>query len=115
MSYIVGTSLSKEKLLVMALSSILGLGFYQTTKICRRAGFSPDCRVKDLTSYQWSVLEELVESLNTPVGPDLRRLHRDKIKRLCLILSYRGSRHRRGLPVRGQRTHTNAKRRVLVI
>ena len=115
MSYIVGTSLPKDKLLAAALSNILGLGIYQTTKICRMSGLGPDCKVKDLTPTQWSILEEVVESLNLPTGPDLRRFQRDKVKRLFSILSYRGLRHRKGLPVRGQRTHTNAKRRPRLI
>lgn len=115
MSYIVGTSLPKDKLLSQALSGILGLGSHQIAKICRKAGLGPDCRVKDLTILQWSALEETVDSLSVPTGPDLRRFHRDKVKRLCSILSYRGLRHRKGLPVRGQRTHTNAKQRPLII
>lgn len=115
MSYIVGTSLPKDKLLTQALSGILGLGSHQINKICRKAGFGPDCRVKDLNISQWATVEEAVDLLGIPIGPDLRRFQRDKVKRLCSILSYRGLRHRKGLPVRGQRTHTNAKRRSLTI
>lgn len=115
MSYIVGTSFPKEKLLTQILSGILGLGLYQITKVCRKAGLGPDCRAKDLTVSQWSALEKIVESLGAPTGVNLQRFRRDRVKRLCSIVSYRGLRHRRGLPVRGQRTHTNAKRRPILV
>lgn len=115
MSYIVGTSFPKEKLLTQILSGVLGLGLYRTTEACRKVGLGPDCKAKELTSSQWSALEDVINSLSVPTGVNLQRFRRDRVKRLSSIGAYRGLRHRRGLPVRGQRTHTNAKRRPILV
>ena len=112
MSYIVGTSLPQDKTLIYALTHIYGIGFYNSKLICKKFGLGLDCKVQDLSSNQLSSLVLLIESLNIKIGSVLHRFNNDKIRNLCDIVSYRGSRHRKGLPVRGQRTHTNSKRRL---
>nr|YP_011008403.1 ribosomal protein S13 [Syringoderma abyssicola]WBP70374.1 ribosomal protein S13 [Syringoderma abyssicola] len=114
MSYIIGTPLPKDKVLVYSLAHIYGIGLYQAKIICKKAGFGLDSRGKDLTPQQAKTIENIAEALPLVLGQDLRRFQKDKICHLCNISSYRGFRHRKGLPVRGQRTHTNAKRRPIV-
>nr|YP_009672644.1 ribosomal protein S13 [Dictyopteris divaricata]QDB64129.1 ribosomal protein S13 [Dictyopteris divaricata] len=111
MSYIVGTSLPKDKNLAYSLCRIYGLGFYQSKIICDRGGFGTDCLPNDLNPNQIKDLSKLVESMPVLLGQDLRRFNSNRVKHLVGIASYRGLRHRKGLPVRGQRTHTNAKKR----
>lgn len=111
MSYIVGTSLPRDKTLVYALTHVYGIGGYNSKLICRKAGLGQDCRVKDINANQLFSLTLFIESLNLMIGSNLRKFNTDRIRNLCDMVSYRGSRHRKGLPVRGQRTHTNSKRR----
>lgn len=113
MSYIVGTSLPKHKTLIYAVTSIYGIGIYKSKSICKKGGFGLDCKVSDLSLKQLSFLESIIDFSVSLTGSDLRRFNYNKIRHLCDIVSYRGVRHRKGLPVRGQRTHTNSKRRVI--
>nr|YP_011008018.1 ribosomal protein S13 [Cutleria multifida]WBP69884.1 ribosomal protein S13 [Cutleria multifida] len=111
MPFIIGTSIPEDKVLVQSVANIYGIGLAQSRILCKKAGFAPDSRGKNLTLPKGKILESLAESMPLPLGPDLRRFQNDKIQRLCILSTYRGSRHRKGLPVRGQRTHTNAKKR----
>lgn len=112
MSYIVGTSLPKDKTLVYALMRIYGIGSTNSRLICKKTGLGQDCKVQDISFEQISSLSSLIESSNIKTGSTLRRFNNSNIRNLCDIISYRGSRHRKGLPVRGQRTHTNSKHRL---
>ncbi len=114
MPFIIGTSIPEDKILVQSVAQIYGIGLHQSKILCKKVGFGPDSRGKHLTFSKGKLLESLAEATPLPLGPDLRRFQNDKIRRLCIISSYRGLRHRKGLPVRGQRTHTNAKKRLPV-
>ena len=114
MPYIVGTSIPEDKVLVQSVSNIYGLGLSQSKNLCKRAGFGSDSRGSDVSFAKSKFLENLIEDTPLLLGADLRRFQNDNIKRLCVISTYRGSRHRKGLPVRGQRTHTNAKKRSVL-
>lgn len=111
MPFIIGTSIPEEKVLVQSVALIYGIGLSQSKILCKKAGFGSDSRGSDVTFSKGLRLENLAEAIPLPLGPDLRRFQNDKIRRLCTISAYRGLRHRKGLPVRGQRTHTNAKKR----
>ena len=110
MARIAGVDLPREKRLEIGLTYIYGIGRPTATKILQETGISPDIRVKDLTEDQESALREVIDKHYTIEG-DLRREVALNIKRLTEIGCYRGVRHRRGLPVRGQRTKTNARTR----
>nr|YP_011008053.1 ribosomal protein S13 [Desmarestia aculeata]WBP69919.1 ribosomal protein S13 [Desmarestia aculeata] len=114
MPFIIGTSIPEDKVLVQSVAHIYGIGLSQSKILCKKAGFGSDSRGSNVTFSKGKNLENLAEATPLPLGPDLRRFHNDKIRRLCIISAYRGSRHRKGLPVRGQRTHTNAKKRPLL-
>ena len=109
MARISGINLPLNKRAVIGLTYIHGIGRSTAAKIVEGAGVSPDTRVGDLTDDEVMKLREGVE--NYQVEGDLRREKSQNIKRLMEIGSYRGLRHRRGLPVRGQRTKTNARGR----
>ncbi|MGP1369649.1 MAG: 30S ribosomal protein S13 [Eggerthia catenaformis] len=109
MARIAGIDIPREKRVVISLTYIYGIGNTTAEKICKAAGVSPDTRVKDLTEEEETKLRQEVEKIK--VEGDLRRETQLNIKRLMEIGSYRGIRHRRGLPVRGQRTKTNARTR----
>jgi len=111
MPFIIGTSIPEDKVLVQSVAHIYGIGSSSSNILCKKAGFGSDSRGVHLTFFKGKVLENLAEATSLPLGPDLRRFQNDKIHRLCTISAYRGLRHRKGLPVRGQRTHTNAKKR----
>nr|YP_009549884.1 ribosomal protein S13 [Cladosiphon okamuranus]AYW52598.1 ribosomal protein S13 [Cladosiphon okamuranus] len=111
MPYIIGTSIPEDKVLVQSLSHVYGLGLTQSVNLCKKAGFGSDSRGSDVSFSKGQILEKLAEGASIPLGADLRRFQNNKIRRLCLLSTYRGSRHRKGLPVRGQRTHTNSKKR----
>lgn len=113
MSYIVGTSLSREKTVVFSLCGIYGIGKNLSKLVCDKSGLSPDCYLKDLNNVQIKMVENAIEMLPNLWGKDLLRFQKDRIYRLYSISCYRGFRHRKGLPVRGQRTHTNSKRRPI--
>ena len=110
MARIAGIDLPKNKRIEIALTYIFGIGNTTAKKILAETGVNPDTRVKDLTEDDVSKLREYIDH-NLVVEGDLRRNVALNIKRLVEIGCYRGVRHRRGLPVRGQRTKTNARTR----
>jgi small subunit ribosomal protein S13 len=109
MARIAGVNIPVQKHTVIALRSIYGIGPTRAQEICAAAGISPDVKVKDLTEEQLDLLRSEVAKFN--VEGDLRREIAMNIKRLMDLGCYRGMRHRRHLPVRGQRTRTNARTR----
>ncbi len=110
MARIVGVDLPRNKKVVYALTYIYGIGPTQSRKILTKTGISPDTSSDDLTENDINLIREELEN-NYTVEGDLRRSEAYNIKRLMEINCYRGQRHRRGLPVRGQRTKTNARTR----
>ena len=109
MARIEGVDLPRDKRVEIALTYIYGIGRPTSKKLLDRTGVSPDLRVRDLTEAQLQSLRDAIGSLTTE--GDLRRQVQLNIKRLSEIGSYRGLRHRRNLPVHGQRTRTNARTR----
>ncbi|MEI6427733.1 MAG: 30S ribosomal protein S13 [Pseudanabaena sp. ELA607] len=110
MARIAGVDLPRDKRVEIGLTYIYGIGLTSSQKILAATKINPDTRVKDLTDVEVTTLRQEVES-NYQVEGDLRRLEGLNIKRLVDIGCYRGRRHRMGLPVRGQRTRTNARTR----
>jgi small subunit ribosomal protein S13 len=110
MARIAGVDIPRDKRVEVSLTYIYGVGRSTATKILKRAEINPDTRVKDLTEQEISRIREVLEG-NYVVEGDLRRELSMNIKRLMDIGAYRGLRHRRGLPVRGQRTRTNSRTR----
>ncbi len=108
MARIAGVDLPKNKRVEIGLTYIYGIGLSQSQKVLTRTGVSPDTRVKDLTEGEVNRLREIIEK-EFKVEGDLRREVSMNIKRLTEIGCYRGLRHRRNLPVHGQRTRTNAR------
>lgn len=110
MARIAGIDLPREKRVEVALTYIFGIGPKTARDILAGTGINPDTRVKDLTEDEASLLRDYIDK-NCIVEGDLRRETALNIKRLIEIGSYRGTRHRKGLPVRGQRSKTNARTR----
>ena len=110
MARISGVDIPREKRLEIALTYIYGIGRTTSHRVCEAAEVSVDTRVRDLTEEEIARLRTYVDQ-NLKVEGDLRRDVAQDIKRKMEIGSYQGVRHRRGLPVRGQRTHTNARTR----
>ena len=110
MARISGVDLPREKRVEIGLTYIYGVGLTTSQHILRETGIDPDTRVRNLTEEEVVRLREYIDR-NLQVEGDLRREVSQNIKRLMEIGCYRGLRHRRGLPVRGQRTHTNARTR----
>ncbi|MBE0417571.1 MAG: 30S ribosomal protein S13 [Coriobacteriia bacterium] len=110
MARISGVDLPREKRVEIGLTYIYGIGLTTSQVILRDTGIDPDTRVRNLTEEEVVRLREAIDR-NLKVEGDLRREVGQNIKRLMEIGCYRGLRHRRGLPVRGQRTHTNARTR----
>ena len=110
MARIAGIDLPREKRIEIGLTYIYGIGRKSAKDILEMAGVNPDIRVKDLTEDQEAALRDVIDK-NYTIEGDLRREVALNIKRLTEIGCYRGLRHRRGLPVRGQRTKTNARTR----
>ncbi|HUU54828.1 MAG TPA: 30S ribosomal protein S13 [Armatimonadota bacterium] len=110
MARIAGVDLPRDKRLETALTYIFGVGRSLSADILTNTGVSPDTRVRDMTEEEITRLREYIER-NLRVEGDLRRIITANIQRLIDIGCYRGIRHRRGLPVRGQRTRTNARTR----
>lgn len=110
MARIAGIDLPRDKRIEIGLTYIYGIGRKSSNKILQEAGINPDTRVKDLTEAEVGKLREVIDKNHTVEG-DLRREVSLNIKRLMEIGSYRGVRHRRGLPVRGQNTKNNARTR----
>ncbi|MGB8700119.1 MAG: 30S ribosomal protein S13 [Thermosynechococcaceae cyanobacterium] len=109
MARIAGVDLPRDKRIEIGLTYIYGIGLTRSQAILAKTGVSPDIRVKDLSDSEVASLRGAVEEYQ--VEGDLRRLEGMNIKRLMDIGTYRGRRHRLGLPVRGQRTRTNARTR----
>jgi small subunit ribosomal protein S13 len=107
---IAGVNLPREKRLEVGLTYIFGIGRSKANQVLAQLGLSPDMKVRDLTDEEVTRLREYIDS-NLQVEGDLRRERSQAIKRLGEIGSYRGIRHRRNLPVNGQRTKTNARTR----
>ena len=110
MARIAGIDLPREKRVEIALTYIFGIGRKSANDILKLANVNPDTRVKDLTEDQEAALRDVIDK-NYTIEGDLRREVALNIKRLTEIGCYRGMRHRRGLPVRGQRTKTTARTR----
>jgi small subunit ribosomal protein S13 len=107
---IASVDIPREKRLEISLTYIFGIGRTTAARICESTGIDPDSRVRDLNEIEVSNLRAWIDA-NLRVEGDLRREVSQDIKRKMEIGSYQGIRHRRGLPVRGQRTHTNARTR----
>jgi small subunit ribosomal protein S13 len=107
---IAGVNLPNQKRLEIGLTYIFGIGPSTARQICAALGLSPDQKVRDLTDEEVNKLRQHIDA-NVQVEGDLRRERSQAIKRLSDIGAYRGIRHRRGLPVNGQRTKTNARTR----
>jgi small subunit ribosomal protein S13 len=110
MARISGIDLPRDKRVEIGLTYIFGIGLYTSQQLLKRTGINPDTRVRDLTDDEVNRLREIIDK-EMRVEGDLRREISMNIKRLIDIGSYRGLRHRRGMPVRGQRTRTNARTR----
>ncbi len=110
MARIAGVNLPNQKRLEIGLTYIYGIGRTTALKLCAELGLSPDTKVRDLTDEEVTRLQRHIDS-ELQVEGDLRRERSQAVKRLQEIGSYRGQRHRRGLPVNGQRTKTNARSR----
>jgi small subunit ribosomal protein S13 len=107
---IAGVNIPTNKRVVIALTYIHGIGRTTAASICTKLGFPPERRVSELSDSEVLQIRELLDAEHTVEG-DLRRNTAMNIKRLMDLACYRGLRHRKGLPVRGQRTHTNARTR----
>jgi small subunit ribosomal protein S13 len=110
MARIAGIDLPRQKRVEIALTYIYGIGVTRSNKILAKAGIDPSVRVKDLSEEEASRIAKIIDGEGGVEG-DLRKDVAMNIKRLMEVGSYRGMRHRRNLPVRGQRTHTNARTR----
>ncbi|HEX6946666.1 MAG TPA: 30S ribosomal protein S13 [Acidimicrobiia bacterium] len=110
MARIAGVDIPRDKRLEVSLTYIYGIGLTRARQICAETGIDPDTRVRNLTDDEVAKIRRHIEA-NYQVEGDLRREVQQNIKRKIEIGSYQGIRHRRGLPVRGQRTHTNARAR----
>ncbi|HIU05278.1 30S ribosomal protein S13 [Collinsella intestinalis] len=111
MARISGVDLPREKRIEIGLTYIYGIGRTTASKICAETNINPDTRVKDLTEEEVDTIRKYIDEAGLMIEGDLRREHNQNIKRLMDIGCNRGLRHRKGLPVRGQRTHTNARTR----
>jgi len=107
----VGIDLPKKKKIVYALTYIHGIGLTSATKIVELAKINPDTRTENLTTDEIIVIRDILEQMNAKLEGDLRRFNGLNVKRLIEINCFRGKRHRTSLPVRGQRTRTNARTR----
>ena len=110
MARIAGVNIPREKRVEIGLTYIFGIGRSTSNKVLQELGLNPDTKVRDLTEEEVARLRNHIDASLTVEG-DLRRERSQNIKRLIEIGCYRGVRHRRGLPVRGQRTRTNARTR----
>ena len=106
-----GVDLPREKRVEIGLTYIYGIGRTTASKICAETDINPDTRVKDLTEEEVDRIRKYIDEAHLMIEGDLRRERNQNVKRLMDIGCNRGLRHRKGLPVRGQRTHTNARTR----
>ena len=111
MPRIFGVDIPREKRMEIALTYLYGVGKALSNKILKEANIDPSKRAKDLSEKEVAQITSVIQKANIKTEGDLRREVQQNIKRLIDIKSYRGSRHLKGLPVRGQRTHTNARTR----
>jgi len=111
MARIAGVDLPRNKRIEIALTYIYGIGDTLAARVCERAGVSPDKRTDDLDENDVRKIRDAIDLEEIKVEGDLRREVSMSIKRLMDLGCYRGMRHRKGLPARGQRTHTNARTR----
>ena len=109
MIYFFESKLPENKSIYFALQYVYGIGKSRSFLICKKLGFSSNLKIKTLSDEQVNQIFKLVETLNMPLANDLRRLTLLDKQKLISIKSYRGLRRKKGFPVRGQRTHTNAK------
>ena len=109
MIYIFESKIPDEKSVLFALTYIYGINNSTSILICKKLGFSKNLKVKNLSMEQTNKLVKILESLSIPLGSNLKKLKQVNLKKLISIKSYRGLRKNYGLPVRGQRTHTNAR------
>ena len=110
MARIAGVDIPREKRLEISLTYIFGVGRTKSQEVCTATGIDANTRVRDLTEEEVTRIRNWIDA-NLKVEGDLRRDNQNDVKRKMEIGSYQGIRHRRGLPVRGQRTHTNARTR----
>ncbi|MEN8847934.1 MAG: 30S ribosomal protein S13 [Akkermansiaceae bacterium] len=111
MARLFGTEIPNEKRIEASLPYIYGIGRSTSARILEQAGVSPDIRTGELTEEQLVKIATVIQSEEIAIEGDLRREKQGQMKRLASINCYRGIRHKRGLPVRGQRTQTNARTR----
>ncbi len=111
MARLVGVDLPRDKRIEIGLTYIYGIGLTTSKKILAETGVNPDIRVKDLSEEDLAKIRDWINNSHIYVEGDLHRERSQNIKRLMEIGCYRGLRHRKGLPVHGQRTHTNARTR----
>lgn len=109
MIYLFESEIPENKPIFMSLTQIYGIGLFNSMLICKKLGFSKNLKIKDLSKEQVVKLVKTIELLKINLASDLKKLNVLHSKNLILIKSYRGLRRNQGLPVRGQRTHTNAK------
>lgn len=109
MVYLFESKIPENKSVLYALTNVYGIGRAQAFLICCKLGFSVNLKVKELTKEQINKLIKIVQSLNLELASDLKKIKILTAKRLISIKSYKGLRRNQGLPVRGQRTHTNAR------
>ena len=109
MIYLFESEIPENKLVFLSLMHIYGLGKISSLLICKKLGFSKNLKIKDLSKDQITKLTKTIESLNKELAGDLKKLKVLKNQTLVDIKAYRGLRKIKGLPIRGQRTHTNAK------
>jgi len=109
MIYLFESELPENKSVHLALIHIYGIGKVNSSLICRKLGFSVNLKLKNLSKDQTTRLIKTIETLNIELASDLKKLQLLVLKKLVSIKSYKGLRRKQGLPVRGQRTHTNAK------
>ena len=109
MLYLLETNLPDQKPVSYALTRVHGIGKDTASFICKKLGFSVNLKIKNLNQEQIAEMLQLIDALNISLNNELKKLKSLNLKKLISIKSYRGLRRVRGLPVRGQRTHTNAK------
>lgn len=109
------TFMPAKKNFQRSLTKVYGIGLYHAKILCKKVGLGNDCCGKNINQFKASQIEEIAKLFNLEFHQELKRSEQKHIKRLCSISAYRGFRHRRGLPVRGQRTRSNAKRRPFLL
>lgn len=109
MIYLFESEIPENKSIFFSLKYIYGLGQNNSFLVCKKLGFSKNLKIKNLSKEQTNKLVKVIESLNLPLASELKKSNLLTAKRLISIKSYRGLKRSQGLPVRGQRTHTNAR------